>query len=110
MSMATTNSTATKLRLLLTVPEAAEVLGVGRSVLYELVQAGEITSIKIGRSRRIVLASLQDFVLRQARISIRQEEGCSETRGTTWGNGWLVSGWSSNCWGSWRSVGGCARW
>jgi excisionase family DNA binding protein len=67
--------TAAKFRLLLTIPEAAEALGVGRSVLYELVLAGEITSIKIGRSRRIVLASLQEFVVRQASIGMLREEG-----------------------------------
>jgi excisionase family DNA binding protein len=61
--------------LLLTIPQAAQALNVGRSVLYELLLAGDIASIKIGRSRRIVLASLQDFVARRASIGTLQGGG-----------------------------------
>lgn len=60
--------------LLLTVPQAARALNVGRSVIYELLLAGEIASIKIGRSRRVVLASLQDFIARQLVESPREGE------------------------------------
>ena len=49
-------------KLLLTVPEAALRLGVGRSFLYELVMQGEIASVKLGRARRIPVASLEQFV------------------------------------------------
>ena len=49
-------------RLLLTVPEAALRLGVGRSFLYELVMRGEIDSMKLGRSRRIPVVALERFV------------------------------------------------
>ena len=49
-------------RLLLTVPEAALRLGVGRSFLYRLVMAGEVRSVKLGRSRRIPVRALEEFV------------------------------------------------
>jgi len=39
-------------KLLLTVPECADRLGLGRSFMYELVQKGEIASLKLGRARR----------------------------------------------------------
>jgi len=49
-------------KLLLTVAEAASVLGISRSILYELLLKGEIRSIKIGRSRRIPFVALEEFV------------------------------------------------
>jgi excisionase family DNA binding protein len=53
-------------RLLLTIPEAALALGIGRSLCYELVLRGELPSIKLGRARRIPVASLEAFVARRA--------------------------------------------
>ena len=52
--------------LLVDVIEAARMLGVGRSKLYQLLTAGEIASIHIGKSRRVVVADLTAFVQRQA--------------------------------------------
>ncbi len=49
-------------KLLLTISEAAYRLGMGRSFVYELVMRGEIPSIRLGRARRIPLASLEQFV------------------------------------------------
>ena len=48
--------------LLVTVPEAAELLGIGRSKLYELILDGTITTVSIGRARRIPVAALHDYV------------------------------------------------
>lgn len=48
--------------LLLSPERAAERLDVSRTTLYELLAAGEITSVKIGRSRRIPAAALADYV------------------------------------------------
>lgn len=49
-------------RLLLTVEEAADRLGIGRSLMYELIGCGQITSIHVGRLRRVPLESLTDYV------------------------------------------------
>ncbi len=49
-------------KLLLTIPEAALRLGVGRSFLYTLVMGGAIGSVKLGRARRIPVAALERFV------------------------------------------------
>ena len=49
-------------RLLLTIPEAAQRLGMGRSFVYQLVMKGTIPSIKLGRARRIPTAALEEFV------------------------------------------------
>ena len=49
-------------RMLITVTEAAVRLGVGRSYLYSRVMAGDIASVKLGRSRRIPLRALDEFV------------------------------------------------
>jgi excisionase family DNA binding protein len=46
---------------LLTVPKAAEYLGVARRKIYELVEWGEIEGIKLGRSLRIKRKSLERF-------------------------------------------------
>ena len=52
-------------RLLLTVCEAAEQLGIGRSLLYELLAEGQVESIHVGRLRRIPIDALADFIDRQ---------------------------------------------
>jgi excisionase family DNA binding protein len=52
-------------KLLLTVPEAAVVLGISRSVFYELLLAGEIRSVRIGRARRVPFVVLEEFVTRR---------------------------------------------
>jgi excisionase family DNA binding protein len=49
-------------KLLLTVGEAADRLGVGRSFLYQLIQRGEVQSLKLGRARRVPLRALDEFV------------------------------------------------
>ncbi len=50
------------IKLLLTIPEAAESLGVCRSIVYDLVLTGQLASIKIGRARRVPVTALQEFV------------------------------------------------
>jgi len=52
-------------RLLLTVSEAAQQLGIGRSLLYELLADGQVESIHVGRLRRIPIDALDDFIDRQ---------------------------------------------
>lgn len=51
-------------RLLLTVLEAAEVLGVGRSTMYELIRTGQVEVVHLGRCARVPAAALHEFVER----------------------------------------------
>jgi len=48
--------------LLLTVPQAAEMLGVGRSTVYGLISGGALNSVRVGGSRRIPVPALQAYV------------------------------------------------
>lgn len=48
-------------RVLLTVEETAEQLGVGRTLVYKLIRNGEIASIQIGRLRRIPLSAIHEY-------------------------------------------------
>lgn len=45
--------------------EAADLLGIGRSKVYEMVGAGVIPSVRIGASVRIPLESLRAWIARQ---------------------------------------------
>jgi excisionase family DNA binding protein len=56
------NSRAHPVKLLLTVPEAAVALGIGRSLVYQLLLSQQIHSVKIGRARRIPLTVLEGFI------------------------------------------------
>ena len=50
--------------LLLTPEQAAKSLGISRTSLYPLLLDGTITSVKIGRSRRVPRAALEEYVER----------------------------------------------
>jgi excisionase family DNA binding protein len=50
---------------LLKVTEAADVLGIGRTLLYDLIAKGEVQSLKIGGARRIARYDLDSYVLKQ---------------------------------------------
>lgn len=47
------------------VNQAARMIGVGRTKLYELIAAGEVETVKLGKATRITTASLHDLVRRQ---------------------------------------------
>lgn len=49
-------------KLLLTVTEACQILTISRSKLYELLNSGHLPSVHIGRSRRIRMKDVEDFV------------------------------------------------
>jgi excisionase family DNA binding protein len=51
-------------RVLLTVEEAAEQLGIGRTLTYKLIGNGEIESIRIGRLRRVPTTAIRDYARR----------------------------------------------
>jgi excisionase family DNA binding protein len=50
---------------LLTAAEAAPRLGIGRTKIYELMDAGELRSIRIVRSRRIPVSEIGSFIVRK---------------------------------------------
>ena len=49
-------------RLLLSVAEAAALLGISRAYAYELVMAGELASVKLGRLRKVRRSDLLAYV------------------------------------------------
>ena len=53
-------------KVLLSMEEAAELMSIGRTLLYDLVMHKRIASIKIGRSRRIPVMALYEFIAQQA--------------------------------------------
>lgn len=58
----TPTSTFEDLPLLLTVGEMASVLRIGRNAAYQLVKAGNVQSIHVGRSIRVPRNALVQFV------------------------------------------------
>ncbi len=48
--------------LLVRVEEAARILSLGRSKIYEMLESGDLPSVKCGKSRRIPLAALEQWV------------------------------------------------
>ena len=55
-------TTASATKLLLTPNEAAQQLAVSRTKIYELMAAGTLRSIHIGRLRRVPVDALRDFI------------------------------------------------
>ena len=47
------------------VNDAARMIGIGRTKLYELIATGELETVKIGKATRVTTASLHDLVRRQ---------------------------------------------
>jgi len=52
-------------RLLLTVAEAAHRLGIGRTLMYELLGSGEVDSVHVGRLHKVPADALTTYVDRQ---------------------------------------------
>lgn len=48
-------------RVMLTAEEAAERLGVGRTLMFKLIRTGQIESVRIGRLRRVPAAAIHDY-------------------------------------------------
>ena len=49
-------------KLLLTLEEAAGLLSIGRTRVYELVASGQLATVRIGTSRRVPFVVLEQFV------------------------------------------------
>jgi excisionase family DNA binding protein len=58
----TTTEAVEAARLLLRPEEVAQALGVGRTTVFELIRAGELRSVKIGKSRRIPTEAAREYV------------------------------------------------
>ncbi len=48
--------------MLVTVEEVAQILSIGRTAAWELVRKQVLKSVKIGRTRRVVLSSVQEYI------------------------------------------------
>lgn len=57
--------------LALGIDQAARVIGVARSMLYEIVARGEIESFKLGRRRLILVKTLDAYINKMAKEGAR---------------------------------------
>jgi excisionase family DNA binding protein len=55
--------------LLLTLDEVAEALRQSRQSVYRHIERGELEAVKVGKSRRVTVASLEAFVERLRAVS-----------------------------------------
>jgi excisionase family DNA binding protein len=51
----------TDIQIFLTVEEAAAALRIGRTRMFDLIAKGEISSVLIGRSRRVSVDALREY-------------------------------------------------
>ncbi len=72
--------------LLVTVREAASLLGIARSHLYLHLQAGSLPSVRMGRCRRIALTDLERF------IACHREDGGQDSPQATFTAGLPIRG------------------
>ena len=49
-------------RLLLKISDVQEATGLGRTRIYELVRSGDLRAVHIGKSIRVPVAALEEFV------------------------------------------------
>ena len=63
------------------IEDAAETLGIGRSLLCELIASGELQSVKIGRRRIIPVDSLRTYL---AKLAERQSGYVTEHTAAGW--------------------------
>jgi len=55
--------------VLLRVEDAASRLGIARTLMFRLIKDGEVESVRVGRLRRVPVASLDEYVERLRRRS-----------------------------------------
>lgn len=63
--------------LLLSIPDAAEALGIGRTLVNQLVSRGELASIKIAGRRLVRLDAIEQYVVSRT-VSNRKTRAKSE--------------------------------
>ena len=60
-------------RIMLTVEQAAESIGIGRTTMFALLKSGEVESVRVGRLRRIPVTAIDDYLAKLAAEQIQQE-------------------------------------
>jgi excisionase family DNA binding protein len=62
-----------KRRLLLRIDDAAQLLAIGRTTMYQLIAAGEIELVHIGRCARVPFSELERYLARRRteRVTVR---------------------------------------
>ncbi len=63
--------------LLLTVPEAAQLLRISRGLCYELIQRGELPALRLGRVIRVPRLGLEQWIERRAGLPSGPPEAVS---------------------------------
>ena len=58
------NSSPENTKVTLTVPEAARMIGISNPKMYELVRAGQVRSIRVGKKILISRKSLSDWLMK----------------------------------------------
>src|SRR4051794_38757983 len=64
------NAPSVELVILLRVEDAAMRLSIARTLMFRLIKEGEVESVRVGRLRRVPVASLEEYV---ARLRARQD-------------------------------------
>ena len=59
--------------VVVTVADAAAMLSIGRSRVYELIQSGDLASVKLGASRRVTIKSIRQLL---AHSAMPPQRGC----------------------------------
>jgi excisionase family DNA binding protein len=59
---------------LLSIKQAIYELGIGRTAIYELIEAGKLRTVKIGRRRLVPIESIEEFV------AVLREDGGGHAR------------------------------
>ncbi len=67
-------------KLLLRVPEAAELASVGRTTAYELIASGAWPVVRVGSAVRVPLAGLRAWVEAQTKGTAPEADPVSESR------------------------------
>jgi len=55
-------NTALNARITVSVDEAMSALGIGKTLIYELLSNGSLRSIKVGKKRLVVVASIHEWI------------------------------------------------
>jgi excisionase family DNA binding protein len=67
----------TSQKLALTVPQAATALGFAEATVWKYIANGTLPSFKLGKSRRIPVDALQEWIRAQAEQATANEQGAT---------------------------------